>query len=223
MKVHDGLVFAMAMQPRYHLVTMFHAVNLQGNQIAALLVAISFAAGLNVYATVATLGILAHANLLQLPSGLHALADWWIIGACLGLFAIEFVVDKIPVVDLMWNALHTFVRVPVAALLAFGATSQLSPLKQMLATIIGGAIALAAHGSKTALRAVVTPSPEPLSNTALSLGEDVLAVGLTWFATAHPYSAAVLVLLFLTIIAVLIRKVSRALGMMFRSSKLSLL
>jgi len=213
----------MAMQPRYHLVTMFHTLNLQGSEIAALLVAISFAAGLNVYATVATLGILAHANLLQLPSGLHALADWWIIGACLGLFAIEFVVDKIPVVDLIWNALHTFVRVPVAALLAFGATSQLSPLKQMLATIIGGAIALAAHSSKTALRAVVTPSPEPLSNTALSLGEDVLAVGLTWFATAHPYSAAVLVLLFLTIIAVLIRKVSRALGMMFRSSKLSLL
>ena len=212
------------MQPRYHLVTMFHAVNLQGNQIAALLVAISFAAGLNVYATVATLGILAHANLLQLPSGLHALADWWIIGACLGLFAIEFVVDKIPVVDLMWNALHTFVRVPVAALLAFGATSQLSPLKQMLATIIGGAIALAAHGSIFGRHHAGFENDWVRQQQILDfLGEDVLAVGLTWFATAHPYSAAVLVLLFLTIIAVLIRKVSRALGMMFRSSKLSLL
>lgn len=195
---------------------MFHALSLPANEIAALFVAISFAAGLNVYATVATLGLLSHAHLLELPAGLHPVADWWVIGASIGLFAIEFVVDKIPVFDLMWNALHTFVRVPVAALLAYGATSQLSPLKQLLATLIGGAIALAAHSSKTALRALVTPSPEPFSNAALSFGEDAFAIGFTWFATAHPYSAAAIVLLFLTIIVLLVRKISRAVRSMFR-------
>ena len=164
---------------------MLHVFRLPSNEVAALFVAISFAAGLNVYATVATLGLLFHAHLIELPPALHAIADWWVVGASLGLFAIEFIVDKIPIIDLIWNALHTFIRIPVAALLAYGATSGLSPVKQMLATVIGGLLALAAHSSKTALRVVVTPSPEPVSNTVLSVGEDAAAIGLTWFATVH--------------------------------------
>ena len=152
--------------------------------------AVSFAAGLNVYATVATLGLLAHAGLLDLPSGLHLLASWWVIAASGVLFAIELFADKIPAFDLFWNALHTFVRIPVAALIAYGATSQLSPEKQLLAALAGGAIALAAHGGKTAARVAVTPSPEPFSNFALSAGEDTLAIFLTWFATQHPIAAA---------------------------------
>ena len=103
---------------------------------------------------------------------------------------IEFFADKIPAFDLLWSALHTFIRVPVAALLAYGATRQLRPCQQLLAAFLGGLIALAAHGGKTALRAAVTPSPEPFSNISLSLSEDVLAVGLTWLATRHPYAAA---------------------------------
>ena len=149
----------------------------------ALLVAVSFAAGLNVYATVATLGLLARAGLLPLPPQLHLLESWWIVAASVTLFAIEFFADKIPAFDLIWNALHTFVRVPIAALLAYGATSQLSPEKQLLAALLGGLIALASHGGKTAVRAAVTPSPEPVSNISLSLGEDALAIFLTWFAT----------------------------------------
>jgi hypothetical protein len=97
--------------------------------------------------------------LLDLPSGLHLLSSWWVIAASGVLFAIEFFADKIPAFDLFWNALHTFVRIPVAALMAYGATSQLSPEKQLLATLAGGAIALAAHGGKTAARVAVTPSP----------------------------------------------------------------
>lgn len=196
-------------------------LHLPGNEIAALLVAISFAAGLNVYATVASLGVLSRFHFVELPAGLHALDNWSVIGACLALFAIEFFVDKIPVVDLIWNALQTFVRIPVAALLAYGATSQLSPLEQISATVIGGLIALAAHGSKTALRAVVTPSPEPISNMALSLGEDGLAIGLTWFATAHPYFAAALVCVFLTTIIIMTRKIVRVLRNMFRTRNAS--
>src|SRR5450631_2320817 len=161
-----------------------------GDQLVALLVAVSFAAGLNVYATVATLGLLAHAGLLPLPPGLHLLASWYVIAASGVLFTIEFFADKIPAFDLVWNALHTFVRVPIAALLAFKATSSLSPEMQLIGALAGAAIAFAAHGGKTAVRAAITPSPEPVSNIALSAGEDVLAVGLTWFATRHPYTSA---------------------------------
>jgi hypothetical protein len=158
--------------------------------IAALVIAASFAAGLNVYATVLTLGLLARAHWVVLPPGLEVLADWWVIGVSATLFAVEFVADKIPGFDLLWNALHTFIRVPVAALLAYRATTQLSPGMQVLATAVGATIALAAHGSKTAARALVTPSPEPLSNIALSASEDVGAVGITWLATQHPWAAA---------------------------------
>jgi hypothetical protein len=194
-------------------------VILPANELVALLVAVSFAAGLNVYATVATLGLLARAGLLPLPASLHLLDSWWIIAACVVLFLVEFFADKISAFDLIWNALHTFVRVPIAALLAYAATSQLSPGKQLLATMGGGLIALAAHGGKTAVRAAVTPSPEPISNIGLSFGEDALAIFLTWFATQHPYSAAAIVIVLLAIIIVLIRWIVRALRALFRGAE----
>ena len=184
--------------------------------LVGLLVAASFAAGLNVYATVATLGLLAHGGLLVLPPALNLLSSWWVIGASTVLFVAEFFADKIPAFDLVWNALHTFVRVPVAALIAYGATSQLSPEKQLLATLAGGAIALAAHGGKTAARAAVTPSPEPFSNISLSLGEDALAIFLIWFATKHPVAASLIVLAFLIAIVLVIRWVIRASRNLFR-------
>src|SRR5205823_1853237 len=123
----------------------------------------------------------------------------WVIGASLALFLIEFVADKIPVFDLVWNALHTFVRVPAGALLAFGATEQLGPGWQIAATAIGGAIALAAHGAKTAARVAVTPSPEPISNFVLSTAEDAFTIGVTWFAARHPFVAAAIVLVLVAI------------------------
>jgi hypothetical protein len=179
--------------------------------IAALVIAASFAAGLNVYATVLTLGLLAHAHWVALPPGLETLSNWWIIGVSGTLFAVEFVADKIPGLDLLWNGLHTFVRVPIAALLAYRATSQLTPEMQLLATAVGAAIALAAHSSKTAARALVTPSPEPVSNIALSAGEDVAAVSITWLATQHPWTAASIVIVLLLITALMVRWVVKAL------------
>jgi len=194
-------------------------VRLPATELVAMLVATSFAAGLNVYATVATLGLLARFDLLPLPDSLHLLESWWIVAASIALFVIEFFADKVPAFDLIWNALHTFVRVPVAALLAYAATSHLSPGKQLLATALGGLIALAAHGGKTAVRAAVTPSPEPISNIGLSFGEDALAIFLTWFATQHPYSAAALVIALLVIIVILMRWVLRALRALFRGAE----
>jgi hypothetical protein len=188
-------------------------------ELFALLAAIGFAAGLNLYATVAALGFLARFGHLPLPPGLHLLASWPVIAASGALFAIEFFADKIPAFDLIWNALHTFVRVPIAGLLAYEATKQLSPELQLLATLLGAAVALAAHGGKTAVRAAVTPSPEPLSNISLSLGEDVLAVALTWLATRHPYIAGTLALLLVIVVVLLIRWVARALRALFRGAE----
>lgn len=194
-------------------------MSIPSSEIFAVLTAISFAAGLNVYATVATLGLLAHAGVITLPPGLHLLSNWYVIACCGVLFLMEFFADKFPVFDLLWNALQTFVRVPVAALVAYGAAAQLSPGMQLLATLLGGAVALAAHGGKTAIRAAVTPSPEPFSNIGLSLGEDALAVFLTWFATGHPYLAAALALAVVLVIVILMRSVLSALGSMFRRAE----
>jgi len=142
-------------------------------QMVAMIIGTSFAAGLNVYATVGCLGLLSHFGVIQLPAALHGLESWWIIVPAAALFALEFFADKIPAFDLVWNALHTFVRVPVAAYLSYAASSQFSPRMQLVTTLLGATIAFAAHGGKTAVRAAVTPSPEPFSNVALSLGEDV--------------------------------------------------
>lgn len=188
-------------------------------QIFALLTAIGFAAGLNLYATVAVLGLLARFGHLPLPPGLQVLAGWTVIIASTALFAIEFFADKVPAFDLVWNALHTFIRVPVAALLAFRATSQLSPEHQLLAALLGGLVALVAHGGKTAARAAVTPSPEPFSNIGLSLSEDILAITLTWLATRHPYIAGVLAAVFIAVIVVLTRWVVRAMRGLFSGAE----
>ena len=169
-------------------------MNFSPANITALVVAASFAGGLNIYATVLTLGILARTQWVALPPGLDSLGNTWILVVCGIMFAMEFVADKIPAFDMVWNALHTVVRIPIAALVAYHASSQLTPQMQILATTLGAAIALAAHGSKTALRAAVTPSPEPVSNIALSSAEDAVAIGLTWFATHHPVIAASLAL-----------------------------
>jgi hypothetical protein len=198
---------------------MPNILQIPSSELFALLAAIGFAAGLNLYATVAVLGLLAHFSHLPLPPGLHLLAGWPVIAASISLFSIEFFADKIPAFDLIWNALHTFIRVPVAGLLAYQATSQLSPAHQLLATLLGAGVAFAAHGGKMAARAAVTPSPEPFSNITLSLAEDALAIGLTWLATRHPYFAGTVALTFVVIIVLVTRLVIRALRSLFRGAQ----
>ena len=201
---------------------MLDVLHIPSRELFALLAAIGFAAGLNLYATVAVLGLLARFGHLPLPPGLQLLESWPIIAVSTALFAIEFFADKIPAFDLIWNALHTFIRVPVAGLLAYRATSQLSPEHQLLATLLGAAVALIAHGGKTAARAAVTPSPEPLSNIGLSVGEDVLAIGLTWLATRHPYVAGTIAVIFVVIIILLTRWVIRAMRALFLGAEKNL-
>ena len=168
-----------------------HSLGLTDTSIAAIIVAISFAAGLNLYATVASLGLMARLGWVPLPPGLESLAHPWIIAAASALFTLEFVADKIPGFDLLWNALHTFIRIPAAALLAFAAGQHLSPELHILVTAIGAIVAAIAHTGKTAARVAVTPSPEPVSNIALSTTEDAAAVGLSWLALHHPIATGI--------------------------------
>jgi hypothetical protein len=198
---------------------MLDVLKIPTAELFALLVAIGFAAGLNLYATVAVLGLLARFAHLPLPAGLQLLQSWAVIVGSTALFAIEFFADKVPAFDLIWNALHTFIRAPVAGLLAYRATTQLSPEHQLLAALVGALVALIAHSGKTAARAVVTPSPEPLSNISLSLGEDVLAISLTWLATRHPYVAGALALILVAIIFLMIRMVIHAMRALFRGAE----
>lgn len=192
------------------------------NELLAIAISASFGAGLNVYATVATLGLLSHAHAFQLPPALHMLGSWPVIIVCAVLFGIEFFADKIPVFDLIWNALNTFVKVPVATLLSYGAAQHLAPAGQIAVAALGGAIALAAHGSKIAVRTAVTPSPEPFSNIALSFAEDIAAVSITWLATRHPIIAGLIVAICLVLAILAIRYLMRALRRLFQRARAAL-
>lgn len=194
-------------------------MHFSSSQLLALGVTASFAAGLNVYAMLLTLGLLARSGVLQLPASLHPVESWWCIAIAGAMFALEFVADKFPGFDLIWNALHTFIRIPIGALVAYAASSHLSPQMQALSAVLGGVLAATAHGTKTAARAVVTPSPEPVSNVALSATEDVAAVGLTWFATHHPYIAAGIAIALAILGVLLIRWSWRALKRLFARTR----
>ena len=152
-----------------------------------------FSSGLNLYATVATLGLLQRFGVLHLPPHLQALSHPWILGIAISLYLAEFLADKIPYFDAIWDAIHTFIRPPAAALLAFAAAGGAAPEWRWGAALLAGGVALTAHGTKASARAAVNTSPEPFSNWFLSLGEDVLAVWLTWMATAHPLATTIVV------------------------------
>jgi hypothetical protein len=162
-----------------------------------------FSSGLNLYATVATLGLLERFGVVRLPGSLQVLAYPWIIGIALALYAIEFLADKIPYVDTVWDAVHTFIRPPAAALLAYSAAVSAPAEWRWGAALLAGGVALTSHGTKASTRAAANTSPEPFSNWLLSLGEDALAVWLTWMATVHPTATIVIVAL-LIILAILL-------------------
>lgn len=136
----------------------------------------SWVSGINLYASVATLGLLARFADLQLPGELQVLTSWWVIGVAIVLYVIEFVADKVPYVDSTWDVIHTFIRVPAGAVMAAGAFGDFDNGIQMIALLLGGGLALSSHGAKAATRAMLNASPEPVSNVVASIIEDILAV-----------------------------------------------
>lgn len=136
----------------------------------------SWVSGINLYAAVATLGLLGRFAHLKLPGELEVVTNWWVIGVALVLFLIEFVADKIQIVDSIWDVIHTFIRIPAGAVLATAAFGDFDRSIQVIALLLGGGLALSSHGTKAATRALVNASPEPFSNVVVSLSEDVLAI-----------------------------------------------
>lgn len=178
-------------------------------QILGLAVGSAWTSGINLYATVAVLGLLQHYGLARLPGGLQALDNWYVIGVALALYAVEFFADKVPYVDTVWDAVHTFIRVPAGAALAAAATSDVSPAVQVVALLLGGGLALSTHGTKATVRAAVNVSPEPFTNWVLSLVEDVIAVGAVVLAVLHPVVLLFVVGAFLVAFAWLLPRVLR--------------
>jgi uncharacterized protein DUF4126 len=163
-----------------------------------------FSSGLNLYATVATIGLLERFGVLHLPQSMEVLSHPWVLGIAIALYLLEFFADKIPYFDTIWDVIHTFIRPPAAALLAYAAAGGAAAEWRWGAALLAGGVALTSHGTKASARAAVNASPEPFSNWFLSFGEDLLAVWLTWMATVHPLATTVIVAALVAVSAVLL-------------------
>jgi hypothetical protein len=175
----------------------------------ALAMGASWVSGINLYASVATLGMLGRFANLQLPGELTALTSWWVIGVAAALYVIEFIADKIPIVDSAWDAIHTFIRVPAGAVLAAAAFGDFDKSAQAVAFLLGGGLALSSHGTKAATRAVINTSPEPVSNITASLLEDGVAIGSVFLAAFYPIILIVVVLIGLILSIVVLPRIVR--------------
>lgn len=175
----------------------------------------AWTSGINLYATVAVLGLLQRIGATKLPGGLDVLDNWWIIGVAAFLYAVEFFADKIPYVDTVWDAVHTFVRVPAGAVVAYAATNQMDAGVSTVAALLGGGLAFSSHGTKAAVRAGANLSPEPVSNWILSIVEDVIAFVGTILAVFAPVLIAIVLSVFVIFFVWFAPKVFRAFRQLF--------
>jgi hypothetical protein len=180
---------------------------------------LAFASGLNVYATVAVLGLCSHFGLVALPEQFRAFDHPAIISIALAMYIVEFVADKIPWFDSFWDVAHTIVRPIGGAFVAVTALGTASPTTQVLAALLGGSVAMSTHLTKAGTRAAANTSPEPFTNWLLSLGEDVLAVALTYVATQHPLIATFVALALLVVMLLFASVLVRAVRRRFRRSR----
>jgi hypothetical protein len=171
------------------------------NLIGTLAIAMGagWVSGINLYAAVATLGLLGRFSNLHLPGELDVLTSWWIIGIASALYVIEFFADKIPYLDSTWDAIHTFIRIPAGAVLAATAFGDFDRSVQVVALLLGGGLALSAHGTKATARAAINLSPEPVSNIVVSLAEDVVAFSTILLSIFLPVLTIIFIVTFLAL------------------------
>ncbi|HSK29958.1 MAG TPA: DUF4126 domain-containing protein [Candidatus Limnocylindria bacterium] len=169
----------------------------------------AWTSGINLYATVAALGIAGRAEMIRLPPDLEVLMHPAVIAIACIMYVIEFFADKVPYVDSGWDVLHTFIRVPAGALLAAGALGDMNPALEFAALLAGGSIALVAHGAKATTRLAINASPEPFSNWAASFTEDITVLGSIWMIFNHPIIMMVLIIIFMASVVWLVPKVFR--------------
>lgn len=192
---------------------------MNGIDILGLALGSAWTSGINLYATVTVLGLLQKLTEVKLPGGLVLLDNWLIIGVAASLYLIEFVADKVPYVDSVWDVVHTFIRVPAGAILALAATADLPPTIQIIALLIGGGLALSSHGTKATLRAAINLSPEPVSNWVASITEDIIAIGGILLAVISPIVIIIVLAIFLVVFFWIAKKVVRRVFQMLRSVK----
>jgi hypothetical protein len=181
-----------------------------------LIVPLAFASGVNLYATVGVLGLCSHYGLVSLPEQLRVFDNPIIIAAALGMYLVEFIADKIPWFDSVWDVVHTVVRPLGGALIAVTALGDASPAAHALVALLGGSIAMTTHLGKAGTRAAANTSPEPFSNWMLSLGEDVLAVGISYGALQHPMAALTVAIVLLILIVLCASLILRFVRRRFR-------
>jgi hypothetical protein len=182
--------------------------------IIALTMGAAWAAGINLYAAIATLGIMGATGNMTLPPDLQVLANPLVIGSACIMFAVEFIADKMPGVDTGWDTIHTFIRIPAGAMLAAGAVGEVDPAVSIAAALLGGSLAAGAHGVKAGSRILINTSPEPLTNWTASIVEDIFVIGGIWAAVNHPWLFIVMLAIFMLLMIWMLPKLWRGIKML---------
>jgi len=185
-------------------------------QTIALTMGVAWASGINLYAAVGMLGLAGSFGYIDLPPGLEVVQDPLVILAAGFMYCVEFMADKVPGVDTGWDALHTFIRIPAGAMLAAGAVGDVTPALVVAAGLVGGGVTAATHATKAGTRVLINTSPEPFSNWAASLLEDVAVFGGLWAALQHPMLFLTALVIFLLLVCLLLPKLWRGARLVFR-------
>ena len=182
----------------------------------ALTMGLAWASGINLYATLLTLGILANTGNIDLPPDLEIVGDPLVIAAAGLMYGVEFFADKVPGVDTGWDAIHTFIRIPAGAMLAAGAVGDLSPAVELAAAIAGRGMAAASHATKAGTRVLINTSPEPITNWTASIGEDIAVITGVWAALNHPFAFLIALFLFILLMIWLLPRIWSGVKKVFR-------
>ena len=185
-------------------------------KIIALTMGAAWASGINLYAAILVLGLLGASGNIDLPPDLQILTSPLVIAAAGFMYVVEFVADKIPGVDSGWDTVHTFIRIPMGALLAAGAVGEVSPALALAAAIVGGGLAAGMHATKSGARILINTSPEPFSNWMASLGEDLTVIVGLWLALNYPWVFIILLVVLLLLVVWILPKIWRGIKALYQ-------
>lgn len=185
--------------------------------IIALSMGAAWASGINLYATIFMLGYLGTTGNIDLPPDLMVVTDPLVMTSAGLMYCVEFFADKTPGVDTAWDSLHTFIRIPLGAVLAMGAVGDMTPAVELAAFIVGGSLAGATHATKAGSRIVINSSPEPVTNWTASIGEDLLVITGIWAALNHPVAFLIALIIFIALMIWLLPKIWRGVKHIFNS------
>jgi len=177
---------------------------------------VAWASGINLYAAIFMLGYMGITGNMDLPPDLQILTNPLVMAAAGFMYMVEFFADKIPGVDNIWDSLHTFIRIPAGAMLAAGAVGDMGPGMELAALILGGTLSAGTHLTKSGTRVLVNTSPEPFSNWALSIGEDIAVIGGLWVAIQNPWLFIAFLVVFIILLIWLLPKIWRGIKFIFQ-------